>query len=252
MKKKARNRLLVEGSDDIHVISELLNQHKLIRLRDDKDKSTVPLKLNCKIDSLSKELDIESVTGIDNILEKFEFLVNSSTKNLDAIGIILDSGSPNFDSPDEEHGNNRNVAVESAINVLNNSNKWSIPNNFSILSSSGFIAKPRSNVENVPKIGVWLMPDNQHRGMLETFWHYLVPKSQQKLLDYASAATDKAKKNYAVRYKDCHKDKAVIHTFLSLTDEPDKPFGISFENKSFDANLPLALNFIEWVKELFS
>jgi hypothetical protein len=247
MAKKARNRLLVEGSDDIHVISELLNQHKLTSLRDEKDKSTVPLKLNFKIDSLSKELDIESVIGIDNILDRFEFLVNFDTKNLDAIGIILD-----FDSPNEEQSNNRNVAVESAINALNNSNKWSIPNNFSILSSSGFIAKPCSNVENVPKIGVWLMPDNQHRGMLETFLHHLVPESQQKLLDYASAATDEAKKDYAAPYKDCHKDKAVIHTFLSWMDEPGKPFGISFKNKSFDANLPLALNFIEWVKELFS
>jgi hypothetical protein len=168
-------------------------------------------------------------------------------KELDAIGIILD-----FDSPNDKQSNNRNVAVESAINALNDSNKWSIPNKFSILSQSGFIATPNSSLENVPKIGVWLMPDNQNRGMLETFLQHIIPKSQQNLLDYADAVTDKAKKDYAAPYKDCHKDKAVIHTFLSWMDEPGKPFGISFKNKSFDAYSPLALKFIEWIKNLFS
>jgi hypothetical protein len=250
MAKNARNRLLVEGSDDIHVISELLKQHKLTDLRHDEDKSIKPLKLNLKINSSPKELDIESV---DNVLGKFNSLINFNTEELDAIGIILD-----FDSPNDEQSNNRNVAVESVIKTLNNSdkdsNKWDIPNNFSILSQSGFIATPNSNsrLENVPKIGVWLMPDNQYRGMLETFLQHLIPKSQQNLLDYAGAVTDKAKKDYTAPYKDCHKDKAVIHTFLSWMDEPGKPFGISFQNKSFDANSPLALKFIEWVKNLFS
>ncbi|MDR2706939.1 MAG: hypothetical protein LBC02_14265 [Planctomycetaceae bacterium] len=253
MTKRAKNCLLVEGSDDIHVVSELLNQHKLTSLRNEKDKSINPLKLNVEINSLSKELDIESETGIVNILEKFESLINVDTNELDAIGVILD-----FDSSNDEQSNNRNIAVETAINAINknnsdkNSNKWNIPNNFSILNQSGFIANPNSNLKNVPKIGVWLMPDNQHRGMLETFLQHLVPESQQKLLDYASAVTDKAKKNYAASYKDCHKDKAIVHTFLSWMDEPGKPFGISFKNKSFDANSPLALKFIEWIKELFS
>jgi hypothetical protein len=247
MAKKARNRLLVEGSDDIHVISELLRQHNLTILRNENDKSIAPLKLNFTINSSPKELDIESETGIENIIKKFRSLITFETNELDAIGIILD-----FDSPNEEQSNERNVAVESAINALNNSNKWDIPDKLSILRPSGFIAEPCSNLENVPKIGVWLMPDNQQRGMLETFLQRLIPEPRQKLLDYASEVTDKAKKDYEAPYKDCHKDKAVVHTFLSWMDEPGKPFGVSFKNNSFDANSQLALKFIEWVKKLFS
>jgi hypothetical protein len=87
--------------------------------------------------------------------------------------------------------------------------------------------------------------------MLETFLQHLIPESQRKLLGYADTVTEKAKKDYAAPYKDCHKDKAVIHTFLSWMDEPGKPFGISFKDKSFDANSPAALEFIKWIKELF-
>jgi hypothetical protein len=49
-------------------------------------------------------------------------------------------------------------------------NQWNIPNHFSILNQSGFIAHPNSGLENVPKIGVWLMPDNQNQGMLKNFF----------------------------------------------------------------------------------
>jgi hypothetical protein len=123
----------------------------LTGLRNENDKSITPLKLNFKIDSLSKELDIESVTGIDTILEKFKLLIDFGTKELDAIGIILD-----FDSPNGEQSNNRNVSVESVINALNNSNKdsnkWNIPNKFSILSQSGFIAEPCPNLKMFLKL----------------------------------------------------------------------------------------------------
>lgn len=36
------NLLIVEGPDDVHVISQLLNEHGLTRLRDSRDKNIWP------------------------------------------------------------------------------------------------------------------------------------------------------------------------------------------------------------------
>jgi hypothetical protein len=245
MKQSGNNLLLVEGQDDLHVISALLKQHNLTDLRDRDDRSIAPLKLKFLREVEPKNLDIEHVGGIVGVLEKFPSLIISGTYKFDAIGIIID-----FDPPNIEQSNNRDVAVRDVINDLNKKNRWNISQDFSILEPSGFIAEPCSTLEDVPRIGVWFMPDNKERGMLETFLEHLIPEQRQNLFDYAREVTDNAK-NYAAPYKDCHKSKAIIHTFLSWMDEPGKPFGTSFDNKSFDANSKLALKFIEWIKKLF-
>jgi len=153
------NLLLVEGLDDVHVISQLLNAHGLTRLRDSKDKSIRPLKLFFE----GRPLNIDHVADEDEIVTKFETVLEFTNRRPKVIGLIFD-----FDAPTETQANNRDVAVRETIRRLqNNSCRWNLPEGFTVLSDTGFIAEPTD--EDTPRTGVWLVPNNRNRGMLEAF-----------------------------------------------------------------------------------
>jgi len=235
------NLLLVEGPYAVHAISKLLNVHGLTRLRDSKDKSIHPLKLFFE----DPPLDIDHVADEDNIVSKFETVLEFANQRPKVVGLILD-----FDAPTETQANNRDKAVVDAIcRLQNNGCRWNLPDTFTVLSDMGFIADP-ANVDT-PRIGVWLMPNNRDRGMLETFLQGLIPESRSDLLDHARESTDTAKKKHQAPFLPVHRDKAVVHTFLAWMNRPRRPFGQSFQNGSFDATTNLARLFVDWMKTLF-
>lgn len=102
--------------------------------------------------------------------------------------------------------------------------------------------------ESYPKIGVWLMPDNQAVGMLEDFLLQLAPKDA---VDYARTCAQSAKSKGLGNYKTGHESKAVAHTYLAWQDEPGRPLGLAIKCRSFDINIDLAAHFMTWLKELF-
>jgi hypothetical protein len=162
-----------------------------------------------------------------------------------AVGLILD-----FDPPTETQANNQDEAVRNAIvNRQNKECQWNLPNEFTVLVEGGFIAEPAD--ADTPRIGVWFMPNNRDRGMLETFLQELIPTPQSGLLEYAKQSTDTAKDQHQAPFKPVHQDKAVMHTFLAWMDQPGRPFGQSFQNGSFDAMSAQASVFVEWMKTLF-
>jgi len=235
------NLLLVEGRDDVHVVSKLLDKHGLTCLRNEKDKGISPLKLF--LDDIP--LNVDPVGDADGVIERFETTLKHSSSLPRAVGLILD-----FDAPNETQANNRNESVRNVIVRLQNEEcRWNLPDNFTVLCDEGFIAESAS--ETTPRIGTWFMPNNRDRGMLETFLQGLIPESRLNLLDHARHSTKRAKEEYQAPFKLVHQDKAVVHTFLAWMDEPGHPFGTSFQNGSFDAESAPACLFVEWVKKLF-
>lgn len=235
------NLLLVEGPDDVHVIGQLLNAHGLTRLRNDKDKSVNPLKLF--FDDAS--LNIVPVADIDDMIGRFEAALEFGSVRPDAVGLILD-----FDAPNEGQANNRDIAVRDAIRRLQDKGcRWDLSSDFTVLTPEGFIADPAD--PDTPRIGVWLMPNNRDRGMLETFLQELIPDNRSGLLDHARQSTDAAKEKHNAPFLPVHRDKAVVHTFLAWMNKPGRPFGVSFQNGSFDSKANLACRFVDWMKKLF-
>lgn len=236
------NLLLVEGPDDVHVVSQLLNEHGLTRLRNDRDRGIKPLKLLFD----ATPLNIIHVADIDDMIGQFETTLTFGSDRSNVVGLILD-----FDAPSGQQANNRDAAICDAIlRLQGKGNHWTLPDSFdTVLMPDGFIAEPSD--QDTPRIGVWLMPNNQDRGMLETFLQQLIPTNRADLLKHAQSVTRTAKKDHSAPFKDVHRDKAIIHTFLAWMDEPGKPFGISFQNRSFDANADLANRFVGWLKRLY-
>ena len=232
--------LLVEGQDDVHVVGRLLEKHGLTRLQNPKDHSVHPLKL--LFDNL--KLHIIPVGNVDGVVEQFETTLKLGIRPR-AVGLILD-----FDPPSETQANNRHETLRNMIaGIQNKECRWDLPENFTVLVDGGFIAEPADT--DTPRVGIWFMPDNRNRGMLETFLQELIPKSQSGLLDHARHSTDTAKMEHQAPFKPVHRDKAVVHTFLAWMDEPGHPFGQSFQNGSFDVQSAPAGLFVEWIKQLF-
>ena len=104
---------------------------------------------------------------------------------------------------------------------------------------------------DAPRFGVWIMPDNQNEGMLETFLSRLISDKGDELLNLACQSVAQAKE-IGTPFIDSHKTKAEIHTYLAWQDPPGKPFGhVLKAGKSLDPKSPAAEPFVKWFIELF-
>jgi hypothetical protein len=101
-----------------------------------------------------------------------------------------------------------------------------------------------------PRLGIWLMPDNQNLGELEDFVAYLIADGDQ-LRPYALDVLSKIEAAKLNKYK--HKrSKAFIHTWLAWQKEPGLPMGAAITAKALSADSPIALIFINWLNRLFN
>ena len=98
------------------------------------------------------------------------------------------------------------------------------------------------------RFGAWIMPDNQSRGMLETFLRYLVRIEHEQLWQHACDATDTARLNHSAPYKSVHLDKARIHTFLAWQDEPGAQLHEAINYAILDPVSPYCKPFVTCLK----
>lgn len=101
----------------------------------------------------------------------------------------------------------------------------------------------------LPRVGIWLMPNNQAPGILEDFLRFLVPEDDQ-LIVHVDQSIDGIPPEYCW-FPELRKPKARIHTWLAWQEEPGKPFGQAISARYLDPDLPLANIFAAWLKKTF-
>ena len=74
----------------------------------------------------------------------------------------------------------------------------------------------------IPKLGFWLMPNNEDSGMLEDFCAKLAEPSSLK---FAQQCVEQAQANGLATFKSIHRSKSIVHTYLAWHDEPGSPLG---------------------------
>lgn len=127
-----------------------------------------------------------------------------------------------------------------------------------ILTSAGYADLPAQPVEqgaiirspaerpDLPTFGAWIMPNNQVPGMLEDFLRQLVP-ADDPLLRYAEQAI----KSLPVQhFRDAHRPKALMHTWLAWQEEPGKPYGQAIKARYLDSDTPQGQAFTVWLRTL--
>lgn len=206
--------LLVEGKDDLYVIAAVAQRLGIPQF---------------KIETASIDPHDDS-DGIDKLLAGIP--VRLKEKGLATLGIVVDA--------DE--------------NLLT---RWQALVDRLRLAGYGELPKqPKPEGENIdvagkPRLGIWLMPNNQTKGILENFVLHLIPEDEP-LKNKVNQILDELETVSLNRYPAVRRPKATIHTWLAWQKEPGKPMGTAITAKVLQADNPIAVTFADWLKRLFS
>lgn len=98
-------------------------------------------------------------------------------------------------------------------------------------------------------VGIWLMPDNRQRGMLEDLAFQIMP-SGDSLWPYAVDAVERISR-FEQRFRPTYMMKAQLHTWLAWQDEPGTQLGLAIKRGYLKDDAPLAAEFVHWLRRLF-
>ena len=98
------------------------------------------------------------------------------------------------------------------------------------------------------RVGVWLMPDNQHQGELEDFVAGMIPEGEP---------TWPRARQYIDDIPDCERKfrpgkltRAYVHAWLATRREP-RPMGLAITAGDLLHDSPIAASFVDWLRMLF-
>lgn len=206
--------LLVEGNDDLHVMYAICEKYEL-----------------------PENFAIKEFGGINKQLKSLKNLYLTGIAKSDigtpfkTIGVVVDADST---------AGNRWEQIKTILSK-HTSQTLEIPHTGLIIT-----------LENQTKFGLWIMPNNITTGMLEDFMAFLIPESDdliEKTNDFLQDIEDSS----LHRYKLIHKQKAKIHSWLALQEDPGTPMGLAITKKylDMDINNQVRDDFVNWIKALF-
>lgn len=210
---KHSKKLLVEGAQDKRVIPELIEKNGIQW-------------------EFSKNSPIVHIQewGDNNFIKDKIIQVELKSSDLQALGLIVDA---------DDDVSARWDSVKNALN----SHVVDLP---ASMPAEGLVCTTDQGI----KVGVWIMPDNRERGMLETFLAYLVPEERSPIYDWAKDAAHEAKIKGA-EFIDAHLDKAYIYTWLAWQNPPGRQLHAAIRDKVLQPDHPNAQNFVGWFKRLY-
>ena len=187
------------------------------------DKHTV---LNlCGVSANMPTFDIDDKEGAPNLLKSIrgEILMEGRT----AVGIVLDAnGDPNG-RWQAVAGRLRDAGIQ--------------PPNAPALHGT--------IIQGNPRVGVWLMPDNQSCGELENFVERMIPCDDtvwplsQDYIDGIPDADRKFTKGKTLRAK--------VHAWLAAREHPRR-MGSAIGAGDLNADVELSKRFVSWLRDLFT
>ncbi len=208
--KPKPQQLLVEGKNDRHVIWALCEQYNLPK-------------------TFSVELPPETEgEGVTALLASLAYQLKD--ENLRTLGIVVDA---------DENVTARWQAIRNRLQKIGYNNIPETP------VREGWVGEQS---ELLPKVGVWLMPNNQVPGMLEDFVAHLIPAGDM-LRDKAEAILTEIEEENLNRYS-C-RPKALIHTWLAWQKKPGMPMGQAITAQVLLHNSSIAETFVCWLRCLF-
>ena len=215
--KPHTQQLLVEGMNDFHVIKALRTKYK------------VPEKFSIEVPDSIELSDGKKAKGVEALLSGLPIRLKEAY--LQTLGIVVDA---------DQDLQARWQAISNKLKSVGYNNIPKTP------CPEGWIYEQ----EELPKIGVWIMPNNQLTGELEDFVSYLIPDDDQLQLK-ANEILDELETLEIHGYNKDDRSKAFIHTWLAWQKEPGRPMGLSITAKVLRNNPAIAQNFITWLKQLY-
>lgn len=206
----ARRILLVEGVDDEHVMKHICGNHGIPHLD-----------------------EIKEHGGAPNLLESVPVRIKASEEG-DIVGIGIDA--------DTDMGS-RWRSLRDRIVAIGYGNVPDAPD-----AAGTLIDPPEGTL--LPRVGIWIMPDNRTDGILEDSLRFLVPQPSALLnhVKQSVAAIPAGERRFRQRED---QPKAIIHTWLAWQREPGKPYGTAISERFLDPSVAEAVVVASWLTRLF-
>ena len=184
----------------------------------------------CKMHQVRETFDVLTPKegGIEALLE--DIPIRLKEPDLQSLGIVIDA---------DEDIQARWASVRNRLREA----QYSVPDK---PAKRGFITSPPGR----PRVGVWVMPDNQISGILEDFVAHLIPTTDS-LRPVAEDTLQTIEQGGLHRYRPSYRPKAFIHTWLAWQETPGMPMGLAITARALQHNPPLANRFVTWLKKLF-
>jgi hypothetical protein len=198
--------LVVEGRDDKHVFSAILNRHQF-----------------------APSFEIQDEGGFESLLARLSVRLKPGT-DVKCIGIVVDADA------------NAKVRWQSLKATLNRAGYASTPDEPDLAGSI-------VDHETLPRVGVWIMPNNTLPGMLEDYLRFLVP-ARDHLFERANRCVGEIPAEER-RFAEHHSTKALIHTWLAWQADPGTPLGLAITKRYFESDGPHVDAVLEWLRRLF-
>lgn len=226
----SRRRLLVEGEDDQHVVSNLLHQHDIENRR---------LGYREQREVNNGTIAIERKSGAPELLS--DLTSELKRPNQECVGVIVD-----IDSEDEGVPGGVQSRWDSVRNrVLQTGTSQDVPETPRREGTVFTIEQPERDL----RFGLWLMPDNAAPGAIEHFLLGIIPE-QDTLLDRARACLNTVSDEERL-FREVDETKALIHTWLAWQQRPGRPMGGAVYADFFDTGANLAELFVGWIRHLY-
>lgn len=205
--------LFVEGPNDREVVYHIENEYGL------------------------RDVCVVEVAGsVDDAKERFALAINENASKYKQVGIVVDA--------DED----MKARWQSIADILKETEHYDMVTD---MPKDGLIVNPKPEFENKPIVGVWIMPNNSDRGMMEDFLMNLVEK-EDTLMSKAEEALAALEGEGLQRYKAVHRSKAKVHTYLAWQEQPGLPLGQAVTKHYLNPTKEAAKKFADWMYNLFS
>jgi len=207
--------LLVEGRDDLHVLSAL-----------------------AEIYEITETFSIKETEGVDRLFDDLPIVLGTARYkelkyDIERLGIVIDAN------------NEISKRWKSIYDILK-AKGYPIKNK---TDNNGLIIEDDS--KDIPFVGLWIMPDNINNGMLEDFFRNFIPEND-KLLSKVNLCIDEVSNDKELPIPK-PRSKAEIRTWLAWQKKSESRMGYALSDKKNHLNIhnENTEKFIDWVKRLF-
>lgn len=205
----ARRILLVEGIDDEYVLKHLCGNRGVPRLD-----------------------AVKSHGGVDQLLDSFPVRLKASEDG-DIVGVVIDADTDMTSRWQSLRDRLTRVGYEGAPDSP---------------APDGTILDPPAGTL-LPRVGIWIMPDNQSNGILEDFLRFVVPE-ESRLFEHVRSSVAAIPEGER-RFSQLTEPKAIIHTWLAWQEEPGRPLGTAITARYLDPEVAQVDGLVSWLKRLF-
>ena len=177
-------------------------------------------------------LEVKPHGGVENLLESIPVRLKASEDG-DIVGVVIDADS------------DVNARWRSLRDRLVKAGYQDVPAD---PTQDGTILGPPDRTL-LPRVGIWIMPNNKTNGILEDFLRFLIPQADALFghVQSSVAAIPPAVR----RFSQPAETKAIIHTWLAWQKEPGKPLGTAITARFLDPQVPQVDGLVSWLNRLF-